>query len=137
MASGTARTWPAGRRAIPTVAARRGASLSRAHRAIAAILAGTPAANEPIGGGDEEDPMREETSRETVPKDQRGHVQLKALRDEIRVKLHLAGMDVRDRWAELEPEVDRALAKVEAATEHAVEQMVKKLQRINDSLSHR
>ena len=32
---------------------------------------------------------------------------LTQLRDTIRVKLHLASMDVRDRYAELEPEVTK------------------------------
>jgi hypothetical protein len=35
---------------------------------------------------------------------------LKTLRDEIRVEVHLAGMDMKDRWKELEPrfsEVER------------------------------
>ena len=31
--------------------------------------------------------------------------ELKRLRDELRVRLHLAGLDVRDRWRELEPKL--------------------------------
>jgi len=42
---------------------------------------------------------------------------LKTLRDEVKVKLHLAGMDVKDQWAKLEPE----LSKVERAAEQATE----------------
>ena len=37
----------------------------------------------------------------------RGVDLLKTLRDEIKVKLHLAGMDVRDQWAKLEPELSK------------------------------
>ena len=33
---------------------------------------------------------------------------LRTLRDEVKVDLHLAGMEVRDRWAELEPRIAEA-----------------------------
>ena len=33
---------------------------------------------------------------------------LKRMRDELRVRLHLAGLDVRDRWNELEPRIGNA-----------------------------
>jgi hypothetical protein len=33
---------------------------------------------------------------------------LKTLRGEVRVKLHLAGMDVKDRWEKLQPHLDAA-----------------------------
>jgi hypothetical protein len=42
---------------------------------------------------------------------------LRTLRDEVKVKLHLAGMDAKDQWAKLEPE----LFKVERAAEQATE----------------
>lgn len=42
--------------------------------------------------------------------------QLAVLRDEIRLKIHLASMDVRDEWAALEPELERALGRVGVAT---------------------
>lgn len=37
---------------------------------------------------------------------------LQTLRDEIRVKLHLAGMDAKDAWHELEPRLERLEAQV-------------------------
>ena len=62
---------------------------------------------------------------------------LKTLRDEIKVKLHLAGMDAKDQWAKLEPE----LSKVELAAEHAthaskklVDEALTKLKSLRDSL---
>jgi hypothetical protein len=58
----------------------------------------------------------------------RGVDLLKTLRDEIKVKLHLAGMDAKDQWAKLEPE----LFKVERAAEQATESS-KKL--MDDALS--
>jgi hypothetical protein len=61
--------------------------------------------------------------------------QLRTLRDEVRVKLHLAGMDARDRWRELEPEVDAALAKIEDATGRALDRLIRKIEKFNDSLN--
>lgn len=36
--------------------------------------------------------------------------ELEAVRDEIRVNLHLAKMDAKDKWKELEPRLDEAKA---------------------------
>lgn len=44
---------------------------------------------------------------------------LTQLRDEIRVKLHLAGMDLRDKLDELEPQLDDLEQRAERATEAA------------------
>lgn len=44
---------------------------------------------------------------------------LAQLRDEIRVKLHLAGMDLRDKLDELEPQLDDLEHRAERATEAA------------------
>jgi hypothetical protein len=64
------------------------------------------------------------------------HAQLQTLRDEIRVKVHLAEMEAKDRWKRLEPEVERLLGKLETATERTVDRMMDKLRKLNDSLSH-
>jgi len=48
---------------------------------------------------------------------EKGVAVLRTLRDEIKVKLHLAGMDAKDQWAKLEPE----LFKVERAAENATD----------------
>jgi hypothetical protein len=68
----------------------------------------------------------------TVPHPRRE--QLQTLRDEIRVKMHLAEMDAKDRWHRLEPKVDRLLDRVEDATEHAIAKMIRELQSLSDSL---
>ena len=39
---------------------------------------------------------------------------LKRLADEVRLKLHLGGMEVKERWQALEPRLHEAHAKVEA-----------------------
>jgi hypothetical protein len=50
----------------------------------------------------------------TAPEDKRLRARLDAqldeltqMRDEIRVKLHLAGMDAKDAWKDLEPKLDK------------------------------
>lgn len=46
--------------------------------------------------------------------------ELKKLRDEIRVKLHLAGMEVKERWKQLEPRLEEIERKVEAGGEEII-----------------
>ena len=48
---------------------------------------------------------------------QKGLDHVRALRDEVRVKIHLAGMDARDEWHKLEPH----LLEVERSAEHRTE----------------
>ena len=43
--------------------------------------------------------------------------ELKKMRDEIRVKLHLAGMEVKERWKQLEPRLEEIERRVEAGSE--------------------
>lgn len=45
--------------------------------------------------------------------------ELKRLGDEVRVKLHLMNMEVKQRWAEVEPKLQAVQAKVEAKTDQA------------------
>jgi hypothetical protein len=44
---------------------------------------------------------------------------LRSLRDEIRVRLHLAGMDAKETWRKLDAQLDRADRWVDQATEEA------------------
>ena len=46
--------------------------------------------------------------------------ELKKIRDEIRVKLHLAGMEVKERWKQLEPRLEEIERKVEAGGEEII-----------------
>jgi flagellar biosynthesis chaperone FliJ len=64
------------------------------------------------------------------------------LRDEIKLKLHLAGMDAKDEWNKVEPQVtqlegklNEAAEDVNEATREAVDDVVKRLQKIRASLS--
>ena len=62
---------------------------------------------------------------------------LRALRDEVRVQLHLAGMDAKDQWKKLEPHlenVERAAAEVSDASREAVTDAVKRLEKLRASL---
>ena len=61
---------------------------------------------------------------------EKGVAVLRTLRDEIKVKLHLAGMDAKDQWAKLEPE----LFKVERAAENATDTSKKLLDEALTSL---
>jgi hypothetical protein len=84
----------------------------------------------PLGGGydstEEAPAMANELDLKAEMK--KGVDLLRTLRDEVKVKLHLAGMDAKDQWAKLEPE----LFKVERAAEQATESS-KKL--VDDALS--
>jgi predicted nuclease with TOPRIM domain len=60
-------------------------------------------------------------------------VVLRGLRDEIRVQLHLAGMDLKKEWEKLEPRLSEAESMMDAiqaasvATAHDIERRAKKL----------
>ncbi|MFT3712201.1 MAG: hypothetical protein QM817_31540 [Archangium sp.] len=58
---------------------------------------------------------------------------LKSLRDELKLKIHLAGMEVRSEWEQLEPQLERALSSASVATTEALADLKKRL----DALSKR
>jgi hypothetical protein len=51
--------------------------------------------------------------------------QLQGLADEIRVKIHLAGMDAKDAWAKLEPRLQSYQGKVHKATDKLASEVTK------------
>jgi hypothetical protein len=60
-----------------------------------------------------------------------------ALRDEARLKLHLAGMDARDRWNQLEPKIadaERAASQATRTTLLSVQATAKKLEELLASM---
>jgi hypothetical protein len=62
---------------------------------------------------------------------------LTTLRDSIRVDLHLAGMDLRDQWTNLERtllSVDQPLNPLESATREALEALIEELRRFGERL---
>ncbi len=62
---------------------------------------------------------------------------LRTLRDEVKVKLHLAGMEAKDQWAKLEPELSKVERAADQATESSkklLDETLKRLKAIRDSL---
>jgi len=49
--------------------------------------------------------------------------ELQTLRDEIRLKVHLAGAEGRDAWSKLEPQLDQFEQRLESTTEAAVDEL--------------
>jgi hypothetical protein len=68
----------------------------------------------------------------------RGLDLLRTLRDEVLVKVHLAGMDAKDEWnKKLEPhlfDVEQKAKEASDTSRHAVAEAVEKLKKFRDSL---
>lgn len=52
---------------------------------------------------------------------------VRALRDEVRLKLHLAGMDLKQEWENLEPQIDKAINSAANVSSEAIADLKKKL----------
>jgi hypothetical protein len=68
---------------------------------------------------------------------QKGMDDMRALRDELAVKVHLASLDAKEEWRKLEPyvdEVERAATEMTEATRKAVSEAVKRLSSLRSSL---
>jgi hypothetical protein len=66
-----------------------------------------------------------------------GLERLQTLRDEARVKLHLAGMDAKDRWNEIEPylaDVERSASQINDASRAAIKQAIERVEGFLGSL---
>ena len=62
---------------------------------------------------------------------------LQTLRDEVRVRLHLASMDLKDQWNKLEPhlaDVEKKAADASEASRTLITDAVKKLEKFRASL---
>jgi len=68
----------------------------------------------------------------------KGLSQLQTLRDEVRVRLHLASMDLKDQWnKQLEPhlaDVEKKASDVSEASRSLINEAVKKLEKFRASL---
>lgn len=63
---------------------------------------------------------------------------LRRLRDEIRVDIHLAQMDAKDRWHALEPQfavAEKAAHEISEATKHTLSATVEAFQLLKASLA--
>ena len=62
---------------------------------------------------------------------------LQTLRDEVRVKIHLAGMELKNQWTKLEPrldEVEKAAHDITESSRAALADAIKRLEQLRESL---
>lgn len=59
---------------------------------------------------------------------------VRRIADELEVKIHLAGMDARDRWHELEPRLENLERKIVHSSERASDAVTHELEEIGDAL---
>jgi hypothetical protein len=67
----------------------------------------------------------------------KGLEHLRTLRDEVRVRLHLAGMEAKQEWNKLEPhllDVEQAAREASEASRRAVAEAVESLKKLRQSL---
>jgi hypothetical protein len=80
-----------------------------------------------------------ETTKELKAELDKSVALLRTLRDELRVKAHLAGMSAKDQWRELEPRleaaVERAARDVSEASRQAVVDATEALKKFRSSIS--
>jgi len=60
--------------------------------------------------------------------------EVRRIADELEVKIHLAGMDVRDTWRALEPRLEELEHKLVHSSERANDVVVHELQEVGDAL---
>jgi hypothetical protein len=68
----------------------------------------------------------------------KGLTYLQTLRDEVRVRLHLAGMEAKAEWNTLEPhlfEVEQAAKQATESSHHALIAAVARLKKLRESLT--
>ncbi len=56
------------------------------------------------------------------------------LRDEIRVRIHLAGMEARDQWTRLDAKTDHFIGHLAQASREAIDELVAELRKFSHSL---
>ena len=79
-----------------------------------------------------------ETTNELKNELKKSLSKLQTLRDEVRVRLHLANMDLKDQWNKLEPqlaEVEKKADELSDASRAAIADAVKRVQKFHASLT--
>ena len=80
----------------------------------------------------------DETTKKLGSELEKNVERLRALRDEVRLKAHLAKLDVKDRWNELEPRVaavvEQAAKSASDASRTAVNEAIHALEKLRASL---
>ena len=59
---------------------------------------------------------------------------MRRLADELEVQIHLAGMNARDRWHELEPRLDKLEKQIEHSGQRAEAAVIHELHEVRDAL---
>ena len=59
---------------------------------------------------------------------------LKTMRDEIRVQLHLAGQEAKDRWGKIEPEIEKVGHEIAKTSKSTVDDLVNRVKEFKNSL---
>lgn len=59
---------------------------------------------------------------------------LKQLRDELRVRIRLGGMELRDAFAKIEEEADQLVSRAEPVAAHALDDVASRLRRLAHAL---
>ena len=81
--------------------------------------------------------MTQTTAADLKDEVKKGLEQLTTLRDEVRVRLHLAGMEVKDEWNKLEPhlfDVEQSAKEATEASRRAIGEAVDRLKKLRASL---
>ena len=60
---------------------------------------------------------------------------LRTLRDELRLKAHLASMDLKDEWEKMEPEVDKVWKELSETSVDAARDMKERLVKLRDRVA--
>lgn len=60
---------------------------------------------------------------------------VRALRDEVKLKLHLANMDLKDEWSKLEPQLEHAINSAALVSGEVVADLKKRLTEFRNRLS--
>lgn len=72
--------------------------------------------------------IQKTTSHPDIKQDLKAFQQdVRALRDEVRLKLHLAGMDLKEEWENLEPQIDKAINNAAHVSSDAVADLKRRL----------
>ncbi|MER2566256.1 MAG: hypothetical protein ABTQ32_36370 [Myxococcaceae bacterium] len=61
---------------------------------------------------------------------------VRGLADEVRLKLHLAAMDVKAEWERLEPQLDRAASSAAIVTDEVFVDLKRRLLELKQRLEH-
>lgn len=60
--------------------------------------------------------------------------ELESVRDQVRLKLHLAGMEAKDRYAKIDDEIFELEQRAEQATESTADEVLNRLRQVRERL---